>query len=114
MQTIYIIIGLFSLAALLGIILISFVFRSKKAPLGLAFLHGPVAAIALIILIIYTINNDRMFVASIVLFALAALSGVFLIVKDLRSDQPLPKGLAIFHGLAAVAGFAVLLVNAFM
>ena len=114
METIYIVIGLFSFAALLGIILISYVLRSKKTPLILAFIHGPVAATALGILIYYSIVKERMMVASIVLFALAAVFGIVLLVKDLsEKEKPLPKGLAITHGLVAVTGFIVLLVNVF-
>jgi hypothetical protein len=114
METIYIVIGLFSFAALLGIILISYVLRSKKTPLVIAFIHGPVAATALGVLIYYSIVRERMLTASIVLFALAAVFGIVLIVKDLSDkEKPLPKGLAITHGLIAVIAFVVLLVNVF-
>jgi hypothetical protein len=112
METLYIIIGLFALAALLGVVLISYVLRSKETPKAVAFIHGPLAAIALVILIVYSINNDRMFIASIVLFVLAALGGIILFIKDLKG-KPLPQWLAIVHGLVAVAGFVVLLMNAF-
>ncbi len=114
METLYIIIGLFSLAALLGLILLSYVLRSKSTPKAIAFLHGPAAAVALVILIVYTINHDRMFIASIVLFVLAAIGGLILLIKDITGKgKPLPKWLAILHGLTAVSGFTVLLVNAF-
>jgi hypothetical protein len=112
METLYIIIGLFALAALLGVVLISYVLRSKETPKAVAFIHGPLAAIALVILIVYSINNDRMFIASIVLFVLAALGGIILFIKDLKG-KPLPQWLAIVHGLVAVSGFVVLLMNAF-
>lgn len=112
MQTIYIIITLFSLAAILGMYLLSFVLRNRETPKGIAFIHGPVAAIALVILIIYSIKNDHAFTTSIVLFVMAALGGIILIVRDL-SGKPLPKWLAIAHGLIAVAGFVVLLTNTF-
>lgn len=113
METIYVVIGLFSLAAILGLILISYVLRSKETPKAVAFIHGPVAAIALIILIIYTINHDRMFIASIVLFVIAALGGIILFIKDL-TGKTVPKWLAVVHGLVAVSGFTVLLINAFV
>jgi hypothetical protein len=113
METIYVVIGLFSLAALLGLILISYVLRSKETPKAVAFIHGPVAAIALIILIIYTINHDRMFIASIVLFVIAALGGIILFIKDL-TGKTVPKWLAVVHGLVAVSGFTVLIINAFV
>lgn len=112
METLYIVIGLFSFAALLGIVLISYVLRSKKTPLVIAFIHGPVAATALGILIYYSIVNERMLVTSITLFVLAAVFGIVLLIKDLsEKEKPLPKWLAVGHGLIAVAAFITLLVN---
>ena len=114
MNIVYTIIGLFGFAALMGLILISYVLRNKETPRVVVILHGPVAAIALTVLVYYSFTHDRIFIASIVLFVLAAIGGVFLLVKDLTGKgKPLRKWLATGHGLIAVAGFTVLLVNAF-
>jgi peptidoglycan/LPS O-acetylase OafA/YrhL len=108
---IYTAIAFFALAAILGMVLLSFVLKGKETPKGIVFTHGPLAAIGLILLIIYTINNPGP-IESIVLFTIAALGGVVLVVRDL-SKKPVPKWLAVVHGLIAVSGFIFLLVFAF-
>jgi hypothetical protein len=50
-----------------------------------------------------------MFIASIVLFAIAALGGATLAVMRLM-NRPLPVGLAVVHGLFAAAGLVVLII----
>lgn len=108
---IYTSIAFFALAAILGMILLSYVLREKETPKGVVFTHGPLAAIGLILLIIYTVNQPGP-VESIVLFTIAALGGVVMLVKDL-SGKKIPKWLAVLHGLLAVSGFIFLLVFAF-
>lgn len=99
---------LFALAALFGIILISYVLRGKQTPKGIVLLHGPLAATALIILIIYILNNTPAPVSSMVLFIIAAIGGVIMVVRDF-SGKTVPKGLAVAHGLIAVTAFILLL-----
>ncbi len=108
---IYTAIAFFALAAVLGMVLLSFVLKGKETPKGVVFTHGPLAAIGLVLLIIYTINNPGP-VESIVLFIIAALGGVVLVIRDL-SRKPIPKWLAVLHGLIAVSGFIFLLIFAF-
>lgn len=108
---IYTSIAFFALAAILGMILLSYVLREKETPKGVVFTHGPLAAIGLILLILYTVNQPGP-VESIVLFTIAALGGVVMLVKDL-SGKKIPKWLAVLHGLLAVSGFIFLLVFAF-
>ena len=112
MEMVYTIVGLFAFAALLGIILISFVFRGKTPPKPLAILHGLVGATALVLLVVHTINDNRIYITAIVIFTLAALGGLVLVARHL-SGKPIPKGLAVIHGLAAITGYIILLVNAF-
>lgn len=108
---IYTAIAFFALAAILGMVLLSFVLKGKETPKGIVFTHGPLAAIGLVLLIIYALNHPGP-VESIVLFIIAALGGVVLVIRDL-SRKPVPKWLAVVHGLAAVSGFIFLLVFAF-
>ncbi len=75
-------------------------------------MHGPIAALALIILIIYVLNNDVSPVASMVLFIIAAVGGVILVIRDF-TGKSLPKPLAIMHGLIAVTGFVLLILFVF-
>lgn len=109
----YTAIALFSLAAILGMILISFVLQNKSTPKGLAFTHGGLAAAGIILLITYSFGNTPAPFASLVLFIMAALGGFTLIYKDLTGN-PVPKLLAIGHGLTAVAGFTFLLIFTFL
>lgn len=112
MTMIYTIVALFAVTALLGIILISFVLRDKTPPKALAILHGLLAVIALVLLVVHTINDNRIYITCIVIFVLAAIGGLIMIGKHL-SNKPLSKWLAAVHGLAAISGYIVLLVNTF-
>lgn len=105
----YIAIAFFSLAAILGMILITYVLQNKNTPKGLAFTHGFMAATGLILLLVYSFYHRPTPIESIVLFILAALGGFFLIYKDL-TGQPIPKWVAVAHGLIAVIGFVFLIV----
>ncbi len=109
---IYTAIAFFALAAILGMILLSFILRGKETPKGLALTHGPLAAIGLILLIIYTVNNKPGPIESVILFTIAAIGGVIVFMRDI-TNKPIPKWLAIAHGLIAVTGFIFLLIFAF-
>ena len=108
---IYTAIAFFALAAILGMILLSYVLKEKETPKGVVFTHGPLAATGLVLLIIYTVNQPGP-VESIVLFTIAALGGIVMLMRDL-SGKKIPKWLAVLHGLIAVSGFIFLLVFAF-
>lgn len=103
---------LFSLAALLGIFLLTFVLRSKQTPKAVTFTHGPLAATGLVLLIIYSLQNSPAPIASLVLFVIAATGGIVLITLDL-TRRIVPKWLALMHGLIAVTGLILLLRYAF-
>lgn len=102
----------FALAAFLGLFLLFYVLTNKNTPKGVAFIHGPLAAIGLVILIIYAFLNQSSPMVSIILFVLAALGGMTLIYRDL-SGKPLPKWLAIGHALTAIVGFIFLIIFTF-
>lgn len=109
---IYTAIALFALAAILGMVLLTFVLQGKETPKGVVFTHGPLAAAGLVLLIIYAFQQSPGPVEAIVLFAIAATGGIILVVRDL-SGKAIPKWLAVIHGLTAVTGFVFLLVFAF-
>jgi hypothetical protein len=109
---IYTAIALFALAAILGILLLSYVLREKNTPKGIVFTHGPLAAAGLILLIVYALGNSPGPIESIVLFIIAALGGGILVYHDIMGKQ-IPKWLAVGHGLIAVTGFVFLLMFAF-
>jgi hypothetical protein len=112
MNTLYLIIGLFALGALIGMYLLSLVLQKKETPKVVAFIHGAFVATALVLLIYYTTQNGPGPTEAIVLFIVAALGGATLIIRDLMGKS-LPKWLAVGHGLVAVTGFIFLLVYAF-
>src|SRR6187200_1323987 len=111
MTLIYAAIGFFALAALLGMYLLSFVLQGKETPKAIVFTHGPMAAIGVVLLIIYAMKGGPSPTESLVLFVLAALGGLYMVFRDL-SGKPIPKFLAVGHGLLAVAGFVLLLIFA--
>jgi sugar phosphate permease len=112
MNTLYIIIGLFALGAIIGIYLLSLVLQDKETPKAAAFVHGIFVVAAVVMLVVYVTKHTPSPVESLVLFALAAVGGLVLIYRDLTGKK-LPKWLAIGHGLMAVAGFAFLLMFTF-
>ncbi|WP_276134038.1 hypothetical protein [Polluticoccus soli] len=108
----YTIIAVFALAAILGMTLLSYVLRSKETPKALMIFHGLFAATGLILLLSYVFGNSPGPKESAILFVIAALGGAVLVTKDL-TGKPIPKWLAVTHGLLAVTGFILLLVFTF-
>jgi hypothetical protein len=104
---------LFTLAALGGIYLLSYVLQNKNTPKAVAIIHGSVGALSLVLLIIYTLFYNSSLVTSVVFFVIAALLGFILFYRDI-TGKSLPKGLAMAHGLAAVIGFICLLSLSFI
>jgi glucan phosphoethanolaminetransferase (alkaline phosphatase superfamily) len=108
----YTIIGIFAIAAILGMTLLSFVLKGKETPRAIMILHGLFAATGLVLLLSYVFNNTPGPMESAVLFVIAALGGFVLVFRDL-TGKPIPKWLAVVHGLIAVGGFIMLLAFAF-
>ena len=96
------------IAAFLGVALAAYVFLGKVTPKGLAFIHGPIAALGVIVLIVLAVRDRPALWLPIGVFAVAAFLGLWLITSDLRGTGPSKVGAAL-HGVVAVAGFAVLL-----
>lgn len=113
MNTLYAIIGLFALGAIIGIYLLTLILQSKETPKAAVFVHGFFVVIALVMLIVYTTNNSPGPIESLVLLVIAATGGLVLVYRDLTGSK-IPKWLAVVHGLAAVAGFGFLLAFTFM
>lgn len=105
-------IALFSLTAIIGMIMLGFVLQDKKPSRALVFTHGPLAVAGLILLLVYSNEHNPIPLESIILFIIAATGGIILVTKDLMG-KTIPKWLGIAHGLIAVAGFIFLLVFQF-
>lgn len=112
MKSVYVAVGFFALAAIIGMYLLTFILRGKETPKAVAFTHGIMAAVGLVLLLVYWLRKDPAMWDSVVLFAVAAVGGLYLIMRDLTA-KPIPKWLAVAHGLIAVTGFVFLLVHAF-
>jgi len=102
---------LFALAALGGITLATLHLRHKPLPMALALVHGIVAAVALILLIVAVAGGGlgTLTTVSLILFIVAALGGFVLFATYLR-HKPLPTPLVYVHGLVAVIAFILLIV----
>lgn len=106
------IIVLFAAAAVAGTILAISIFKKKETPNAVVFIHGGLAASALVLLIIYAMNTPGTVLTSLVLFGVAAIGGFYLFYRDMNK-KPGPVTLVAVHALAAVAGFLLLLMAAF-
>ncbi|WP_133131225.1 hypothetical protein [Legionella yabuuchiae] len=103
----------FSLAALLGLYMLSFILRDKNFPKMVAFVHGPLAAIGIILLIVYAYFHRQYPLVSLTLFILAAFGGIMMFYKHL-SGHSVPKWMAIGHGITAIIAFCLLLIFVFL
>jgi hypothetical protein len=112
MTTLYTIIGLFALGAIVGLYLLTLVLKSKETPKAIVFVHGLFVVIALIMLIVYTTKNSPGPLESLVLFIIAAVGGIVVAFRDFTGKK-IPKWLAVVHGLVAVTGFLFLLIFTF-
>lgn len=101
----------FILAACLGLYLFSYVVQKKETPKAIAFIHGPLAATGLVLLILYFCWYNPKPVAALIVFLLAALGGLVLILRDIMGKS-LPWWMALGHGLVGAAGIALLIVFA--
>lgn len=110
---IYASIALFALAAVLGLLILISWLNKKDASRNVVYAHGIVALIAVVLLVLYAVQNPANFPkTSLILFAVAALAGLYMFMKDLIK-QTSSMGLAFTHALVAVAGFVLLLIFTF-
>ncbi|MDB5228049.1 MAG: hypothetical protein JWN78_2242 [Bacteroidota bacterium] len=110
---IYAAIGLFALAALLGLTILIKWLSKSDASNAVKYAHGLAAATALVLLVIYSAKNQDHFPKiSIILFVIAALGGFYMFIRDM-STKYRSIGIAAIHALLAVSGFVALLLFAF-
>ena len=102
-------IAFFALSALLGLLLLTFVLKGKHTPKAVVFSHGPLAVVGLVLMAVYMAGQPPGPVDAMVLFLIAATSGLVMVVRDL-SGKSVPKWLAITHGLLAASGLVLLLI----
>ena len=105
----YLTIGLFALAAIIGLLILKNWLTSANTSRIVVYVHGLFAALALILLLVQTIKNPQGSLRiSLVLFGLAAICGFYMFFQDLKGKFS-PIWLAITHALLAAAGLVFLL-----
>jgi hypothetical protein len=103
------IILLFAAAAVFGLTLLIPVLQGQTPKRAFVFVHGGLAAIALVMLLLeFMKEGNTVPQISVILFVVAALGGFVLFARDLQK-KPIPKGLALIHASAAVIAFLLLL-----
>lgn len=102
---------LFVVVAIFGLIILISILEDRPIPKPAVFLHGSIAAIALLLVIIYMLmtGSPPLLITSLVLFIVAALMGLTLATIDIR-NRTLLKLLAVIHPLIAVAGLISLII----
>ena len=110
---IYVSILSFALAAVLGLGILIKWLTKKDASKTVVYSHGIVAAAALVLLVIYAVQNPADFPkTSLILFVIAALGGFYMFFRDLQQKAS-PMFIAFVHALLAVSGFVALLLFVF-
>lgn len=106
-------IALFVLAAIFGLFALLAILKNQPTPKPAVFSHGAIAAIALILVIAYSVRTVGPYpMVGLVILIIAALGGFFLFFLDLQK-KPIPKPLALVHPIAAVIGLILLIAFVF-
>lgn len=105
-------IAIFGMVAIVGMYLLSLILRNKQTPKAVTIIHGLFAVLGVILLIIYCLSHHIRPLISIIVFIIAAVSGIMLNYRDI-TGKSIPKWFAVTHGLVAIVGFALLLIFAF-
>jgi hypothetical protein len=102
---------LFAVAALAGLSVLVPVLQGKTPKRAFALVHGGIAALALVLLLLqYFRDMASVPQLSVIIFVVAALGGFVLFAHDLQKN-PIPKALALVHAGAAVVAFLILLLS---
>jgi hypothetical protein len=105
----YATIVLFALAAIVGFVILKNWLTSAQTSRTVIYLHGIFAALGLILLIVFALQNpDNYPKVSIILFVIGAIGGFYMFAEDLKKRFS-PMWLAIVHALLGVGGFLMLL-----
>jgi hypothetical protein len=114
-MNVYHIIIIFSITALLGVTLLSFVLNNKKRPIFIVALHGIFALVGIGTLYFYsadeTMDQNHAPMSSIALLSLAAVAGIFMLVRDKAMGAGVPKWMPFIHGSVALLGYILLWVH---
>jgi len=103
----------FIIAAIFGLIILTAILRNKETPKPAVLIHGPLAAVGLVLLIVDVVkgHTEALLVASLIIFILAAVGGFTLLAFDTLKKR-IPKPLAILHPLIAICALVILIIYA--
>src|SRR5688572_3803812 len=88
MTLMYIAIGIFAAAAVFGVMILAKWLTKQDASRSVVYAHGAFAAVALVLLVIYALQNpDNYPKVGLVLFVLAALGGFYMFFRDLQKKM---------------------------
>lgn len=105
----YLTIGLFAVAAVIGLIILKNWLTSAKTARTVVYAHGIFAAVAFILLLVQALRNPTgNLTTSLILFVVAALGGFYMFFQDLKGRFS-PTWLALTHALIAATGVVFLL-----
>lgn len=105
----YLTVGLFALAAIIGVVILKNWLTSANTSKTVVYAHGLFAAAALLLLLVEVIRHPSSSLkTSLILFGIAAVVGFYMFFQDLKKKFS-PTWMAITHALIAVAGFLVLI-----
>ena len=100
----YLTLVLFAVSAVLGLTILIKWLTKKEAPKSVIYSHGIVAAVGLVLLIVYALSNpDHFPKASILFFTAAAIGGFYMFFNDIKKKTS-PLAVAFIHALLAVGG----------
>lgn len=103
---------LFAIAAVLGLLILIKWLGNKNVSRSVVYGHGIFAVLAFVLLLLFAYQHPDHFPSvALILFAIAALAGIYMFIKDLKGKYS-PMALAVTHGLVAVAAFISLLIFA--
>jgi hypothetical protein len=109
----YVIIISFALAAVVGLIILKNWLTAQKTPRTTIYMHGILAALGLVLLIIYYVENGaKSLQTELSLFVIAALGGFYMFFREIKGKMS-PTWLAIVHALIAVTGFLFVILMLF-
>ena len=113
MNLLYASIVLFAVAAVFGLTILAKWLGKKDVSQVTVYSHGIFAALALVLLIVFALQNSANYPqVSLILFVVAALGGFYMFFRDLQKKMS-PYSVAFLHALLAVAAFVGLLLFAF-
>lgn len=100
---------LFAFAAVLGLSVLVPVLKNNSTSKPMAILHGALAAVGLVLVLIVVLNaSGPAPTGSLIFFAVAALGGFVMFGMDIKKKR-IPKVLALGHPLLAAVGLIQLI-----